>query len=82
MGRSSLFASLPTNRGYTARPEPGKSPHTILNRPTFKAMRRPLLFLLIILVLLVGALVFLSNQAREVPTKTIEADVVQGGNAQ
>lgn len=36
---------------------------------------------LIILVVLVGALVFLSMQAREVPTATIEAEVNPQPNA-
>jgi hypothetical protein len=43
-------------------------------------MPRPVL-LLIILALLIGALFFLSSQAREVPTKTIEVDVSQPTNA-
>jgi hypothetical protein len=43
----------------------------------------PRLPLLIILVLLlVGLVVFLSMQAQEVPTRTIETDVSQGTNAQ
>lgn len=42
----------------------------------------PRLILLIIVVLLVaGGLYFLSTQASEQPTKTIEVDVTQGGNA-
>jgi len=37
--------------------------------------------LIIIFVLIVGALVFLSTQAREVPTATVEADVSPVANA-
>ena len=44
-------------------------------------MRR-LPLLIILVLLLVGLLVFLSTQAREVPTRTIETDVSQAGNAQ
>jgi hypothetical protein len=36
---------------------------------------------LILVALLVGVLVFLSTQAREVPTKTIEVDVTQQPDA-
>jgi len=38
--------------------------------------------LVILLVLVIGALVFLSTQATEVPTTTIETDVSQPANAQ
>jgi hypothetical protein len=38
-------------------------------------MSRAVLFLIIILVIIAGALVFLSSQAREVPTKPVEVDV-------
>ncbi|MEO8546764.1 MAG: hypothetical protein ABI422_00210 [Sphingomicrobium sp.] len=37
--------------------------------------------LILVAVLVVGALIFLSTQAREVPTRTIETDVSQGANA-
>ncbi len=37
--------------------------------------------LIVILVLLIGALFFLSTRAREVPTKTIEVEVNQATNA-
>jgi hypothetical protein len=37
--------------------------------------------LLIVLVLVIGALVFLSTVPKERPTRTIEVDVPQGGNA-
>ena len=39
-------------------------------------------FLVIVLLLVLGALYFLSTQAKEVPTTTIEADVSQPANAQ
>jgi hypothetical protein len=38
--------------------------------------------LILIVALIIGALVFLSMQAREVPVTTIETDVIQGANAQ
>jgi uncharacterized membrane protein len=37
--------------------------------------------LIIVVVLLIGALVLLSTLPKEVPTKTVEIDVPQGGNA-
>ena len=37
--------------------------------------------LIIVLVLLIGALVFLSTVPKQQPTKTIEVVVPQGGNA-
>ena len=37
--------------------------------------------LIVILVLLIGALFFLSTRAREVPTSTIEVEVNQAANA-
>ena len=41
-----------------------------------------IMVLVLVLVLLAGGLVFLSTQAREVPTTTIETDVRPSGNAQ
>ena len=38
-------------------------------------MSRPVIFLIIILIVIAGALFFLSSQAREVPTKPVEVDV-------
>jgi len=38
-----------------------------------------LMLLIIVLALVIGALFFLSTQAKEVPTRTIETDVSQGG---
>ena len=40
-----------------------------------------LIVLILVVVLLAGALVFLSTQAREVPTRTIETDVSQAPDA-
>ena len=40
-----------------------------------------LIVLIVVLLLVVGALVFLSSQAREVPTRTIETDVSQANDA-
>jgi hypothetical protein len=37
--------------------------------------------LIIVIVLILGALAFLSTVPKEQPTKTIEVDVPQGGNA-
>ena len=42
---------------------------------------RPLPFLIIVLLLIVGLLYFFSTQAEEVPTRTIETEVSQGANA-
>jgi hypothetical protein len=38
-------------------------------------MSRAVIFLFFILVIIAGALVFLSSQAREVPTRPIQVDV-------
>jgi hypothetical protein len=40
-----------------------------------------LIILIILVVLVIGALIFFSTQAREVPTRTIETDLTQPGNA-
>jgi hypothetical protein len=40
-----------------------------------------LIVLILALALIVGGLILLSTQAREVPTRTIETDVSQGANA-
>jgi uncharacterized membrane protein len=42
---------------------------------------RGIAVLIVIVVLIVGALVFLSTVPRAQPTHTIEMDVPQGGNA-
>jgi len=44
-------------------------------------MPRGLIFLVIILILLVGAVYLLSTSAEEVPLQTIEADVTANGSA-
>jgi hypothetical protein len=44
-------------------------------------MPRGILFLVIVVVVLVGGLIFLSTRATEVPTKTIEVDVNAAANA-
>ncbi len=43
-------------------------------------MSRPAVFV-IILIIVFGALYYLSTVPTEVPTRTIEVDVPQGGNA-
>ena len=40
-----------------------------------------LVVLILVLVLISGGLYYLSTMAEEVPTKTIEVDVPQGGDA-
>ena len=40
-----------------------------------------LIVLIMVVAILVGGLIFLSMQAREVPTRTIETDVSQGADA-
>ncbi len=40
-----------------------------------------LLVLILVVLLLLGGLFFLSTTAREGPTRTIEVDVPEGGNA-
>lgn len=40
-----------------------------------------LIVLVLVAALVVGGLIFLSMQAREVPTRTIETDVSQGADA-
>ena len=41
-----------------------------------------LLALIVVVLLIAGAVYFLSTTPKEVPAKTIEVDVSQGGNAQ
>mgnify|MGYP000100095236 CR=1 FL=1 len=45
-------------------------------------MPRALLFLILLLSLVVGAMTFFSSQVGEVPTRTVEIDVSGSGNAQ
>jgi len=44
-------------------------------------MPRGILFLVIVVILLIGGLIFLSTRATEVPTSTIEVDVNAPANA-
>jgi len=57
-------------KGYTAPACLGKS-----------ACMPRIAVLIVILVLLIGALVFLSTVPKQQPTKTIEVEVPTGGNA-
>jgi hypothetical protein len=65
--------------GYTALGKVGKSPR--LPEPRSGNSMSRLIVLVLVAVLVVGLLVFLSMQAREVPTSTIETDVSQDTNA-
>jgi hypothetical protein len=65
--------------GYTAVGKVGKSPQTA-SRQSGKPMSR-FIVLIIAVVLVIGGLILLSTNAREVPTRTIETDVSQGANA-
>jgi ABC-type Na+ efflux pump permease subunit len=67
-----------TLKGYTAASPLGKSAAII--QPKRTAMPR-IAILIIILVLIIGALVFLSTVPKERPTRTIEVEVPTGGNA-
>jgi preprotein translocase subunit SecY len=40
-----------------------------------------IIVLIVVLALVIGAVIFLSSQAREVPVRTIETDVTQSANA-
>lgn len=42
---------------------------------------RPPVILILLVVIVIGALIFFSTQAREVPTTTIETDVIPVDNA-
>jgi hypothetical protein len=65
--------------GYTAVIKVGKSPATECCQHGFSMPR--ILILIVAQVLIVGGLILLSTQAREVPTTTIETDVSQGADA-
>jgi hypothetical protein len=43
-------------------------------------MSRAVLFLIIVVVIVAGALVFLSSQAHEVPTRAIQVDVTNAAS--
>jgi uncharacterized membrane protein YcaP (DUF421 family) len=65
--------------GYTALVKLGKSPGepTFEKRTTMPRFAVPI----IILLILIGALAFLSTRAREVPTHSIEVDVSKAPDA-
>ena len=65
--------------GYTAVGNLGKSPR-LNGHQSGKTMSR-LIVLIIAVALIVGGLILLSTQAREVPTSTIETDVSPRANA-
>jgi uncharacterized membrane protein len=65
--------------GYTAGAKVGQKPAMALTR---QKKRSPLAPLIVVLVLLLAGLFFLSTLPEEVPTRTIEAEVTQAGNAQ
>ena len=65
--------------GYTAVGKDGKSPDLHNQRSGILTSR--IIVLIVVVALVVGALIFLSSQAREVPTRTIETEVTQSANA-
>ena len=60
--------------GYTGRPKVGQKPAVPASRVEGQ-MPRAVIFIIVILLVIAGALVFLSGQAREVPTQQVEIDV-------
>ena len=64
--------------GYTAALPLGKSRSF---DPFKRNIMSRLVVLIVVVLLIVGALVFLSTVPKESPTRTIEVDVPQGGNA-
>lgn len=78
MGRSRRFATSVTLKGYTAAFALGKSAP---ERPFKRKLMSRLVVLILVLVLIVGGLYYLSTVPEEVPTRTIEVDVPQGGDA-
>jgi hypothetical protein len=74
MGRSRLSRTFLIGRGYTFPPQVGQKPDVPSIKPE-GPMPRAVIFLIIIVVIVAGALVFLSSQAREVPTQSIQVDV-------
>src|SRR6185503_8126139 len=61
--------------GYTAVGKDGKSPR--LRHPRSGRSMSRLIVLILVLLLVIGGLFFLSTNAKEVPTRTIETDVSQ-----
>jgi hypothetical protein len=74
IGRSRLSRTFLIDQGYTFPPQVGQKPFVPSIKPE-GPMPRAVLFLIIIVVIIAGALVFLSSQAREVPTHSIQVDV-------
>jgi cytochrome b subunit of formate dehydrogenase len=64
--------------GYTAVGKDGKSPR-LHHHQSGKSMSR-FIVLIIAVVLVIGGLILLSTQAKEVPTRMIETDVSQGAH--
>jgi len=82
IGRSSRSLNFCIGRGYTAVPDVGQKPtrmrsSRIAPAPTRRKSRAPgpLVLLILLLVIVAGAIYFLSSQAREVPTRPVEVDV-------
>ena len=73
--------SFCTVRGYTAGGKVGQKPRRPISKMDF-SMPRGLLFLILLLIVVVGAMFFLSGRVGEVPTKTVEVEVSGSGNAQ
>lgn len=65
-------------RGYTAAGKLGQKPAP--ESPAERNTMSRIAVLIVVIVLVVGGLIFLSTQAREVPVTTIETDV--SANAQ
>ncbi len=61
-------------RGYTAAPNVGQKP-AIPETTAEGPMPRALIFFIVIILILAGALVFLSSQARETATQPVEVEV-------
>jgi hypothetical protein len=60
--------------GYTAAPKVGQKPRHSFDTAE-GPMSRAVIFLIIIIAIIVGALFVLSSRAHEVPTNTVEIDV-------
>jgi hypothetical protein len=64
--------------GYTAAIPLGKSRSS---SPFKRNVMSRLIVLIVVVLIIVGALAFLSTVPKESPTRTVEVDVPQGGNA-
>jgi hypothetical protein len=60
-------------------PKLGQKPCFI--EPAKRNGMRPPVILILLVVIVIGALIFFSTRAREVPTTTIETDVIPVANA-